>query len=191
MTMLAHIPRYGVAMDEKRRRALVPAVLLAALVGASTVTLFTLGYGYHGTGAYNFGVESFNGSNNGPVGIWRFTANRIQGEAGTDWRRVGALGVGAAFTGILFFVRYRFPGFPVHPIGFTISASEILRSSTTSIFIVWLTKVLVFKFGGLDSFRRKAPFFLGISMGYVAGIGLGVLVDVIWFHGAGHGQTGW
>ena len=31
--------------------------------------------------------------------------------------RIGFLGVGAAFTGLLFFLRYRFPGFPLHPIG--------------------------------------------------------------------------
>lgn len=192
MTMFAHIPRLGIAMHPRRRRMLVPAVMLAALVGAATVIGFTLYYGYHVMGSYNFGVVSFNGSNNGAVGIWRTAANRIQeGTVGTDWNRVSWLGIGGIFTALLFCLRYRFPGFPVHPIGFAVSGSEILRSSTASIFIVWLIKVLLLKFGGLESYRRKVPLFLGMAVGYVAGIGLGVAVDVIWFNGNGHSLTGW
>ncbi|OGG48996.1 MAG: hypothetical protein A3F84_14260 [Candidatus Handelsmanbacteria bacterium RIFCSPLOWO2_12_FULL_64_10] len=192
MTMLAHIPRLGVAMHPRRRRMLVPAVLLAALVGAAAVTGFTLYYGYCVMGSYNFGVVSFNGSNNGAIGIWRLSASRIQqGTFGTDWNRVAFLGIGGAFTGLLSYLRYRFPGFPVHPIGFAISASEILRSSTASIFIVWLVKTLLLKFGGLERYRKTAPLFLGMAIGYVAGIGLGVAVDVLWFNGDGHSLTGW
>ena len=192
MTMFAHIPRLGVAMHSRRRRMLVPAVMLAALVGAATVIGFTLYYGYHVMGSYNFGVVSFNGSNNGAVGIWRTSANRIrEGTVGTDWNRVSWLGIGSVFTALLFYLRYRFPGFPVHPIGFAVSGSEILRSSTASIFIVWLIKILLLKLGGLESYRRKVPLFLGMAVGYVAGIGLGVAVDVIWFNGNGHSLTGW
>lgn len=192
MTMFAHIPRLGIAMHPRRRRLLVPAVMLAALVGAAAVIGFTLYYGYHVVGSYNFGVVSFNGSNNGAVGIWRTAANRIQeGTVGTAWDRVSWLGIGGVFTLLLFYVRYRFPGFPIHPIGFAVSGSEILRSSTASIFIVWLIKVLLLKLGGLESYRRRVPLFLGMAVGYVAGIGLGVAVDVIWFNGNGHTLTGW
>jgi hypothetical protein len=192
MTMFAHIPRLGVAMNPRFRRRLVPAVLLAALVGAATVTAFTTLYGYQSMGAYNFGVVSFNGSSNGAVGLWRTAANRIQeGTSGTDWGRVNSFGLGVVFTGLLFALRYRFPRFPVHPIGFATSGSEILRSTTSSIFLVWLIKSLVLKFGGLETYRRKAPLFLGMALGYVAGVGLGVAVDVIWFNGNGHSLTGW
>ncbi|MDP6775993.1 MAG: hypothetical protein QGI83_04440, partial [Candidatus Latescibacteria bacterium] len=192
MTMFAHMPRLGVAMHPRRRRLLVPAVMLAALVGAGTVVCFTAYYGYHVMGSYNFGVVSFNGSSNGAVGIWRTAANRIlEGTVGTAWDRVSWLGIGGAFTLLLYFLRYRFPRFPVHPIGFAVSGSEILRSSTSPIFIVWLVKVLLLRIGGLESYRRWAPLFLGMAVGYVVGIGLGVAVDVIWFNGDGHSLTGW
>ena len=42
------------------------------------------------------------------------------------------------------------------------------------------------KLGGLERYRRYAPFFLGMIMGYIAGIFLGVFVDVFWFPGDGH-----
>ena len=192
ITALAHIPRLAEAMAPERRRHLVSAVLLACAVGAASVTGFVLHQGYHTVGSYNFGVVSFNGSSDGAVGIWRLTANRIQqGTAGTDWARLQFLGLGAAFTAFLFYLRYRFPGFPVHPIGFTISASGVLRSTMSSIFLVWLTKALLLKFGGLETYRRMVPLFMGILIGYLAGIGLGLIVDVIWFHGNGHQLNGW
>ena len=72
-----------------------------------------------------------------------------------------------------------------------VSGSEILRSSTAPIFIVRLIKVLLLQFGGLESYRRKVPLFLGMAVGYIAGISLGVAVDVIWFNGNGHALTGW
>ena len=192
ITALAHIPRLGAAMDFRHRRLLVPAVMLGCLAGATAVIGFILYQGYHAVGSYNFGVVSFNGSSDGAVGIWRLTANRIQqGTAGTDWNRVRFLGIGAAFTGLLFYLRYRFPTFQVHPIGFTISASGVLRNSISSIFLVWLTKNLLLKFGGLERYRRTAPLFLGMLIGHLVGIGLGVLVDVIWFNGNGHRLNRW
>ena len=67
----------------------------------------------------------------------------------------------------------------------------MLRSSVTSIFIAWLTKALILKFGGLNSYRRMAPLFLGMFMGYLVGVGLGVVADVIWFNGDGHKLNDW
>ncbi len=187
ITALAHIPRLGTAMASTHRRFLVPAVLLAALAGASAAVGYTLHQGYYTVGSYNFGASSFNGSADGAVGIWRLTANRIQhGTFGTDWNRVQFLGIGAAFTGLLFYLRYRFPTFPIHPIGFTISSSAFLRNSVSSIFLVWLAKTLLLKLGGLERYRRTAPLFLGIALGYLTGIGLGLLIDIIWFNGNGH-----
>ena len=192
ITTLSHIPRLGTAMDPERRRHLVPAVLVGAGVGAAAVIGFILYQGYFVTGSYNFGVVSFNGSNDGAVGIWRLTANRIQQASFlTDWNRLGFLGVGGLFTGLLFYLRYRFPGFPVHPIGFTISASNVLRSSAASLFLIWLIKSLILKFGGLDHYRRTAPLFLGMLMGYLAGVALGAVVDTIWFNGNGHPLNDW
>ena len=187
MTALAHIPRLGAAMNRESRRRLVPAVMLASLVGAATVIGFTLYYGYYVTGSYNFGVVSFNGSSDSAIGSWRLTASRIQaGTMDMSWDRIGFLAVGAAVVGALSYVRFLFPGFPIHPMGFAISAASSIRNISLSVFIIWAVKGLVLRLGGLDLYRRLKPFFLGMLAGYLVGIALGVVVDFIWFPGSGH-----
>ena len=192
ITTMSHIPRLGEAMGRDRRKRLVSSVMLGAGVGAAVVIAYILYQAYWVMGSYNFGVVSFNGSNDGGVGIWRFTANRMQqGSMAVSWDRLAFMGVGGLFTALLFYLRYRFPGFPVHPIGFAISASNVLRSSAASIFLIWLIKSLLFRFGGLDRYRRTAPLFLGLLVGYLAGVALGILVDAVWFPGDGHPLNDW
>ena len=192
MTMLAHVPRLGDAMSVRYRRGLVPAVLLGALVGAATVVWFTLYQGYLGVGSYNFGSALFYRRGDPGGGMWTFAAARIQqGDLQVGWDRLGFLGIGGAFVALLFGLRTWFPAFPISPIGFTISASGVLRNSISSIFIVWLTKVLILKLGGLDRYRRAAPLFLGIIIGYLAAIALGVAVDFVCFPQNGHEINTW
>ena len=96
------------------------------------------------------------------------------------------MGVGAAVTAIMFWLRYRFPGFPIHPIGFTISAAAPLQNTGLTIFMIWALKSLILKIGGLEKYRETAPLFLGITAGFLAGVALGIIVDTIWFPGQGH-----
>ena len=187
MTAMAHIPRLGEAMNRRVRKHIAPAVLAAALVGAITVTAYTLYQGYHITGSYNFGVVSFNGSSDGPVGIWRLTASRIQaGSLSTDWGRIGFFGLGAGAVGLLLYLRFLFPGFPLHPLGFTIAANAITQNIFVSVFIIWAVKNVLMRVGGLVLYRKTAPLFLGLMVGYLAGVALGVIVDTLFFHGNGH-----
>ena len=187
MTAIAHIPRLGEAMNHRVRRRIVPAVLSAALVGFITVTAFTLYQGYRVTGSYNFGVVAFNGSGDGAVGIWGLAASRIQaGSLQTDWSRIGFFGIGAGVVGLLFYLRFLFPGFPLHPLGFTIAASAITQNIVVSVFIIWAIKSVLMRIGGLERYRQTAPLFLGLMVGYIAGVSLGVFVDILFFHGNGH-----
>ena len=138
-------------------------------------------------GSYNFGVKSFNGNNDGPTGAWQLAANRIQeGSLSTDWNRISFFGAGGVFTALLIFVRYRFPAFPLHPIGFIFPATVVSRRLVTSVFLIWLVKTIILKLGGLERYRKATPFFLGLLVGFMAGIALNVLVDIVWFNGQGH-----
>jgi hypothetical protein len=187
MTAFAHIPRLGAAMNVRSRKKIVGAILLACLLGAITVISFTLYQGHHVTGSYNFGVKSFNGHNDGPVGVWRVTANRIQAATlVTDWTRISLLGVGGSFVGLLYWLRYRFPGFPLHPIGFIFPATIVSRRVVTSVFLVWLVKTVLLRVGGLELYRRTTPLFIGLLIGFLIGIAFHVVVDTIWFYGHGH-----
>ena len=192
VTTLAHIPRLGQAMSHSGRRLVPPAVGMAFIAGALAVFVFIIYQGNYTVGSYNFGSVSFNGSGDGGIGVWLLTANRIRDNAlETDWMRLGWLGFGAIFTLGLYALRYRFPGIALHPIGFAISASDVLRSGISSIFIVWLSKTLILRFGGLESYRRNTPLFMGFMVGFLAAIACGAIADFIWFPGQGHKINGW
>lgn len=192
MTTFAHVPRLTAAMPSEERRRVAPGVLLGGLLGAMTVISFIIHQGYFTIGAYNFGVVSFNGSINSAIGLYQTSASRIiDGTGGTDWNRLQFLCIGGAFTGGMLYLRYRFPGFPIHPIGFTISSSEILRSNLFTIFSVWLIKTILLGLGGLERYHRGVPLFLGMLIGHLMGLALGIIVDVIWFHGEGHPVNRW
>ena len=47
------------------------------------------------------------------------------------------------------------------------------------------------KIGSLALYRKYTPLFLGMMVGHTFGIGLGVLVDALLFHGEGHSLNRW
>ena len=62
-----------------------------------------------------------------------------------------------------------------------------MRASALSVFLAWMVKTVILRIGGIQLYRKSQPFFLGIICGYVTGIALCLLIDVIWFPGQGHG----
>ena len=191
ITALAHVPRLGQILDAGSRRKLGPLVIVGCGVGVSAVMLFTLLESYRGVGAYNFGVVSFRGAGGSAAESWQIIAKRLQQTFATDWTRIGFLGIGGALTAVMVGLRYWIPSFSIHPIGFAVGASLIMRSSASSIFIVWAIKSIILKLGSLARYRQLAPFFLGTMVGHTAGIGLGVLVDALLFPGEGHKLNRW
>jgi len=162
---------------------------LGCILGGSSAIIYILYQGYHVMGSYNFGTSAaFKGVGSlNAVAFGRLAVTRIQdGTWGTDWTRMLFLGIGATVTGLLYFLRYRFIGFPLHPIGFTIAAMNEMQDNAFTIFLIWAVKTLILKIGGLERYRSTAPFFLGMMMGYVTGVALGVVADFFWFPGAGH-----
>ena len=102
-----------------------------------------------------------------------------------------ALGL-AAICGALIYLRYRFVWWPLHPIGFTVSGTTWpIRVSVFSIFLTWLVKLVILKIGGNRLYTRSRPFFLGMLVGYVVGVAISFVVDVIWFPGEGHMVHHW
>lgn len=191
ITLLAHVPRLGESLQTKVRRQLGPLVIGGCALGACAVILFTLYESYRGVGAYNFGVISFRGVGGSAAESYQMIAKRLTQTFATDWKRVSFLGIGGAITGAMIGLRYWIPTFSIHPIGFAIGASLIMRSSASSIFIVWLVKSIILKLGSLQRYRQYAPLFLGMMVGHTFGIGLGVLVDALLFPGEGHKLNRW
>lgn len=187
-TQMAHIPRLSMAMAKRSRQSLGPTVLIGCMLGVAAVVGFTVYQGYYGVGSANFGRTTFQGIGalNG-AGFSRLAVTRIaEGTKYTEWVRVGFMGMGGVLIAILYYLRYSFTGFPLHPIGFTICGMVEMQDNAWSLFLIWCVKTVILKIGGLERYRYYAPFFLGMITGYITGVALGVFADVFWFPGEGH-----
>ena len=66
---------------------------------------------------------------------------------------------------LLMLARQHVPWWPLHPIGFPIGAVWIMDQIWFSIFLAWLIKAGILKYGGSKLFRLLRPFFLGLILG--------------------------
>lgn len=95
--------------------------------------------------------------------------NRLEGwlrgvEVPTENIRIAIL-VGFAFTILLNTLRMRFFWFPFHPVGFAISSSWSMHQLWMCMFIAWMIKLLLLRYGGLKLYRTAVPLFLGLILG--------------------------
>jgi hypothetical protein len=78
---------------------------------------------------------------------------------------VTAMSAGFLTTLGLLFLRLRFFGFPLHPIGYAVSSSWSIHLVWVPLFIAWLLKLIAMRYGGLRAYRQFLPFFLGLVLG--------------------------
>jgi len=101
------------------------------------------------------------------------------------------LAAGVIGTLLLSILRLRLPWWPLHPVGFTVGYVYPVRVTAFTVFLVWATKSIVLRIGGIGLYRRLQPFFIGMLTGYTIGVGISTLVDAIWFPGNGHMVHSW
>ncbi|MDA0712074.1 MAG: hypothetical protein O3B73_17895, partial [bacterium] len=172
-------------ISANKRTLLWPLVwgLSAALAINITLVLY-LGYTY---GAYNFTEYPF--TLYAPR-LYDGIVTVLKTPEPASWERLLLFGVGGTIMLVLTGLRYRFPGWPLHPVGFIITTTSILHEMT-SLFIVWMFKAIVVRVGGAALYQKFRPLFFGILVGRTAGVLVSFLVDLIWFPGGGHGVHGW
>lgn len=76
-----------------------------------------------------------------------------------------ATGVGFGSCLALLWTRLRFVGFPLHPIGYAISSNWSIHLVWLPLFLAWLAKGVFLRYGGLATYRRFLPFFMGLILG--------------------------
>jgi len=91
--------------------------------------------------------------------------NAIQFPYGANATAIQGMLIGAGFMGFLLFMRYRFLWWPLHPIGYVVGVTYAPHHLWFSVLAGWVIKVCVLKFGGLGTYRRYRPFFLGLIVG--------------------------
>jgi hypothetical protein len=80
---------------------------------------------------------------------------------------------------LLMWLRQRFLWWPLHPIGFPIMANWIMDQIWFSVFLAWLVKVMILRYGGAGFFTRSRYFFLGLIVGQAGISGLFLVIDYI------------
>ena len=178
---LAHIAQMGARLKLKTR-SLFWTTMCALVVSMVISAVFTLYLGYM-YGAYNFNVYTFNSGN---VVIFSNVVMKLQNPFGISLDRLMFFGIGAALTGLCSFLRYRFLRWPLSPIGLTVFTTGILQRQVFTVFVAWAVKSVLLKIGGIGLYRQSLPLFMGLMLGYVLGIGLIFIVDVLFFFGQGH-----
>jgi hypothetical protein len=74
---------------------------------------------------------------------------------------------GACLAGALQWASLALPTWPLHPIGLFIVFTYYGQLAWASIFIGWLLKVVLVRYGGSRLYREGRPFFLGLVLGEV------------------------
>ncbi len=157
----------GFKMAERTRmnyRGLFVAMVIATVVG-TIVAFWIILHLLYQKGA----ASSELGPPNVPLIFGMETWQRMEGwikiPQAPDGNRGMAIAVGFAITIILNSLRMRLGWFPFHPVGYAVSATWSMQMLWVAMFIAWLIKLIILRYGGLRLYRRALPFFLGIILG--------------------------
>lgn len=75
------------------------------------------------------------------------------------------MGIGFVVVGALQVLSLRFAGWPFLPVGFVASYGAFIQNSWFSIFVGWLCKSLIVRFGGAPLYQTVRPVFVGLILG--------------------------
>ena len=150
------------------KRALFWVILLALAVslGAAIWMIMTLGHQYGainlwiwGGGEYSYAEKLIRTPLEPHVWNWINTA------------------IGATIMTLLMVARWLYVWWPLHPLGYAIGPIWIIDALWFNMFLAWLIKVVVLKYGGVGLYRRTRPFFMGMILGYFTPAGFYLIVD--------------
>jgi len=104
-------------------------------------------------------AEIFGGETWRNVDIWLNSPLRRQG--GPTY----AILVGTVFALGLASLRMNLSWWPLHPVGYAISGSYTMERIWFCVFIAWLIKALILKYGGAKAYKPALHFFVGLILG--------------------------
>ena len=159
--------------------------LVWIMMSATVVGAFACFWAYLSV-LYKFGASSATGSvvDIGAEIFGRRLQAWLSNPTGPDYGAIGAIITGSATTFFLYFLRHRFFWWPLHPIGYVMTAAENggISDYWSAVLIGWFVKLIIVKKLGLGAYRRAVPFFLGLVLGDYVVISTWSLVRTILFH---------
>ncbi len=146
---------------EKRRRLLLPALIVAVLVAMPCATYTTL------TQAYRMGAANFEcrwSALELPQGTFDAADRMIKQPAQSAEPYWGAMVFGGVLTAVMLFMRGRFYWWPIHPIGILSFSSWHAQRLWLPFMLGWMVKVGIMKFSGGRLLRDARYFFIALIM---------------------------
>jgi hypothetical protein len=180
--MPSFLQSFKLAHDRK-----IQAKPLLALIFAVIIIAFTMSIYMNVRLGYQQGGLSLNGwfAVNGPQLSAKNAKELIAGAHDAGIINWIWMGVGAALTIGMMIARSHFLWFPFHPIGYFMALTGPIHQLWFSIFLGWLCKTLISRFGGTQTYRKTTPLFLGLALGDVMMMVFWLLIDG-WFGRVGH-----
>ena len=107
----------------------------------------------------------------------RFAAAKLVDPSGPSLPGYLWMGGGGLVMTLLSIARLKFIRWPLHPLGFVVSHGRVMDGIWFTIFVAWLIKALVLRYGGSGSYRKVCPIFLGMVLGQITVGGVWLVID--------------
>ena len=137
----------------------VSALALAAVVGTAA-TFWAILHLY-----YQLGATAKGGMNMWVPENYKMLSSWLAAPQPPQWTHTISIGVGALFAFFLQAMRMRFVNWPFHPLAYAISSDYLSNFMWFPLFIAWLIKSCVVKYGSHSLYQRLMPVFLGLILG--------------------------
>ncbi len=187
------LPHHFRLFGDRSRSLIVWLAIAAFTVGLIASFTSVVYFAYH-EGGQNLHTAPFaDGSNSGAVRLYDNMTRHIIGDSPTEFdpAKMFVWVIGALEAVLFVVLRNRVTWWPLHPIGLAFQNTSGPRIYAFSIFLTWFSKSLLLRIGGISLYRRAAPYFIGLPIGYVTGIAVSSIVDLLWFPTGGHWTHGW
>ncbi len=113
---------------------------------------------------------------------WSWVANTINNPNPPEPLAAVFMAFGAGLAGLLSLASYHWAGWPLHPIGLAVALTNTVRIDWFGIFLAWLIKLIVLRYGGIALYRRILPLFIGLILGTCVGVGGSALVYAFYYY---------
>jgi Family of unknown function (DUF6785)/Domain of unknown function (DUF6784) len=91
----------------------------------------------------------------------------------------GHFGAGAAITVFLSVMRLRYTWWPLHPVGFLTMSTWPMSQLWFAIFVGWLVKAMVLKYGGAKLYVNARPAMIGVIVGEAVAAGFWLVMAIV------------
>ena len=112
-----------------------------------------------------------------PKNVFNYGVLLNQERPGISWIGWVASAAGACIMLILIVLRRGVLWWPLHPIGFAISGTWMMRIIWFNAFLAWVIKFSLVRYGGPRLYRKSVPLFIGFIVGQSVCMVMWLIID--------------